>query len=91
MSSPPIHKPNSEWHTPQRERVQTLKLQIVVKKSIDLFVLEEDGDSKHRDSSKQNIVRQWKDSNGLISYFNCPGSPDLAPIENCWQAPKQML
>ena len=28
---------------------------------------------------------------GLKHYFNCPGSPGLAPIENLWQAPKQAL
>ncbi len=58
---------------------------------VDPFVLEEDGDSGHGGGSKTNIVRQWKDTNGLISYFNCSNSPDLAPIENCWQPSKQML
>jgi hypothetical protein len=54
------------------------------------FVLEEDGDSGHG-PSKNNIVRTWKEGIGLKYYFNCPSSPDLAPIENCWQAPKQYL
>ena len=54
------------------------------------FVLEEDGDSGHG-PGKSNIVRTWKQNNDLKHYFNCPCSPDLAPIENCWQAPKQYL
>ena len=58
---------------------------------IDPFVLEEDGDSGHGGGSKRNPVRVWKEENGLKSYFNCPSSPDLSPIENCWQAPKQAL
>ena len=24
-------------------------------------------------------------------YFNCASSPDLSPIENCWQLPKQHI
>ena len=55
------------------------------------FILEEDGDSGHGGGKQGNIVRRWKTENGLKHYFNCPGSPDLAPIENCWQAPKQAL
>ena len=54
---------------------------------IDPFVLEEDNDSSH----KGGIVNTWKHQNGLNHYFNCPNSPDLAPIENCWQPMKQLL
>jgi hypothetical protein len=57
----------------------------------DDFVLEEDNDSGHGPpgkSKKNNIVQDWKDEHGLQSYFNCPRSPDLAPIENCWVQPK---
>ena len=54
------------------------------------FVLEEDGDSGHG-SGKDNIVRRGKDEHGLKYYFNCPRSPDLSPIENCWQVPKQRV
>jgi hypothetical protein len=54
------------------------------------FVLEEDGDSGHG-PSKSNIVRKWKEDNHLKYYFNCHSSPDLAPIENCWQPPKQYV
>ena len=56
----------------------------------DDFCLEEDGDSGHG-TSKNNIVRKWKEENGLKSYFNCASSPDLSPIENCWQPPKQYI
>lgn len=57
------------------------------------FVLEEDNDSGHGgdDSKRMNIVKAWKKRNNLQHYFNCPGSPDLAPIENCWRPPKQFL
>ncbi len=55
------------------------------------FVLEEDGDSGHGSKSKTNIVRTWKKEHGLKSYFNCASSPDLAPIENCWQPTKAHL
>jgi hypothetical protein len=54
------------------------------------FVLEEDGDSGHG-TGKKNIVREWKEKHNLESYFNCHDSPDLAPIENCWQPPKQYI
>lgn len=55
------------------------------------FVLEEDGDSGHGGGKKDNPVRRWKTEMSLKHYINCLGSPDLAPIENCWQAPKQAL
>lgn len=47
------------------------------------FALEENGDSSHG-TSKKNPVREWKEEHGLESYFNCPQSPNLAVIENCW-------
>jgi hypothetical protein len=56
----------------------------------DHSVLKEDGDSGHG-PGKHNIVRQWKKDNKLDHYFNCHSSPDLAPIENCWQPPKQYV
>jgi hypothetical protein len=56
----------------------------------DDFALEEDGDSGHG-PGKSNIVQQWKDQHKLEHYFNCHSSPDLAPIENCWQPPKQYV
>ena len=55
------------------------------------FVLEEDGDSGHGKAKNRNIVRQWKKDNNLEYFFNCASSPDLSPIENCWQPPKQHL
>ena len=54
------------------------------------FVLEEDNDSGHG-TGKQNIVRAWKTAHRLKSYFNCPQSPDLVPIENAWSAPKEWI
>ena len=54
------------------------------------FVLEEDGDSGHG-PGKNNPVQKWKESHGLRFYFNCPGSPDFAPIENTWLAVKEGL
>lgn len=54
------------------------------------FVLEKDGDSGH-EPGKSNIVRTWKESNGLEIYFNCHSLPELSPIENCWQPVKQHL
>lgn len=58
---------------------------------INPFILEEDGDSGHGGGTAINFVRRWKKENGLRHYFNCSYSPDLAPIENCWQALKQAL
>lgn len=55
------------------------------------FVLEEDGDSGHGYSSGTNIVKDWKVQNGLTTYKNAAGSPDLTPIENCWQLPKHQV
>ncbi|KAF1945309.1 hypothetical protein EJ02DRAFT_476471 [Clathrospora elynae] len=59
----------------------------------DNFVLEEDNDSGHGrgDLKGGNIVKTWKENNKLEHYFNYSGSPDLAPIENCWRPPKQFL
>ncbi|KAK6364298.1 hypothetical protein LTS17_012293 [Exophiala oligosperma] len=54
------------------------------------WALEEDGDSGHG-KSKSNPIRTWKAQRGLKYYFNRVASPDLAPIENVWQAPKQAL
>jgi hypothetical protein len=55
------------------------------------FILEEDNDSGHGGGSASNIVATWKKKNKLDHYFNHPSSPDLAPIENCWQVMKQHL
>lgn len=55
------------------------------------FVLEEDGDSGYGKAKTRNIVRLWKEENKLQYFFNCASSPDLSPIENCWQPPKQYL
>ena len=55
----------------------------------DDFVLEEDGDSGHGTGKRRNAVKKWKLDHDLEHYFNCSSSPDLAPIENCWQPAKQ--
>lgn len=54
----------------------------------DNFVLKEDDDSGHG-TGKRNKVKTWKEKHGLKIYFNCPQSPDLSVIENCWQPAKQ--
>lgn len=56
----------------------------------DDFVLKEDDNSGH-DTGKSNIIHKWKAENQLKAYFNCASSPDLSPIENCWQPTKQEL
>ena len=38
-----------------------------------------------------NKATRWKEENGLLYYANCPHSPDLTPMENCWQVPKQTI
>lgn len=68
-------------------------LEPYVKKWLDegySFVLEEDGDSGHG-PSQHNPVRAWKEKYNLDSFFNCPCSPDLSPIENCWLIPKEYI
>ncbi|KAK4121032.1 hypothetical protein N657DRAFT_658058 [Parathielavia appendiculata] len=47
-------------------------------------------DSGHG-TGKKNIVRDWKQHNGLRYLFNTHGSPDLSPIENAWNAVKQYI
>lgn len=54
------------------------------------WALEEDRDSGHG-KGKKNPVRAWKEAVGLKFYFNTTYSPDLAPIENAWMAPKAAL
>ena len=58
----------------------------------DNFVLEEDRDSGHGPPRGMgNIVKDWKAKHNLEYYFNCPGSPDLDPIEDAWQPTKQYV
>ncbi|KAI8623883.1 hypothetical protein F5Y19DRAFT_345446 [Xylariaceae sp. FL1651] len=54
------------------------------------FILEEDGASGYGGDSDHNIVKRWKEEQGL-EFFNCPGAPDLAPIENAWKSPKAYI
>jgi hypothetical protein len=85
---------NSNGKMTQKAYIQQI-LEPIVKPWIDRgddFVLEEDGDSGHGPSrSSGNIVKSWKKKHGLDHYFNCPGSPDLAPIEDAWQPTKQYV
>ncbi|KAF2627113.1 hypothetical protein BU25DRAFT_69646 [Macroventuria anomochaeta] len=37
------------------------------------------------------ILATWKRKTGLNYFSKCPNSPDLSPIENCWQPVKQYL
>ncbi|OCK81869.1 hypothetical protein K432DRAFT_294522, partial [Lepidopterella palustris CBS 459.81] len=54
------------------------------------FVLEEGRDSGHG-TGGLNIVRTWKKNHGLELYSNCYNSPNLPPIKNCWEPPKQYI
>ncbi|EAQ86220.1 hypothetical protein CHGG_07473 [Chaetomium globosum CBS 148.51] len=56
----------------------------------DRFVLAEEGDPAHG-TGKHNIVRDWKQDHQLNYFFNTPGSPDLSPIDNAWNAITQYL
>ena len=58
------------------------------------YVLEQDGASGHGGSGGpqakyRNPVAKWFRDHGVKTFFNYHDSPDLAPIENCWQGPKQ--
>ena len=54
------------------------------------FTLEEDNDSGHGTGNNSKVWK-WKEKQRLKYYFNCPKSPDLSIIENCWQPIKQHL
>ena len=53
-------------------------------------VLEEDGAAGHG-RNKNSPVSKWKKDHHVKYYFNYLYSPDLAPIENAWIAPKSYL
>jgi hypothetical protein len=59
----------------------------------DDFILEEDGDSGHGlIPSKRNPAWVWKAAHPELEWFkNAPQSPDLSPIENCWQPLKEKI
>ena len=60
------------------------------------WAMEEDGDPGHGKGLKSNPVSQWKEAHDISnnpssrfrSFFNCPQSPDFAPIEDTWSYPK---
>ena len=84
---------NTNGKMSQRVYIDSI-LEPIVKPCLEMserFVLEEDGDSGHGSANNNNIVRKWKEENGLKYYFNAPKSPDLSIIENCWQPVKQWL
>ncbi|KAI8634171.1 hypothetical protein F5Y19DRAFT_202206 [Xylariaceae sp. FL1651] len=54
------------------------------------FVMEEDDAAGHGGQSDYDIVQRWKEQTGLGLFFDCPGAPNLAPIENVWKSPKTM-
>ncbi|KAH6641140.1 hypothetical protein F5144DRAFT_123971 [Chaetomium tenue] len=56
----------------------------------DRFVLAEEDDPAHG-TGKHNIVRDWKQDHRLNYFFNTPGSPDLSPMDNTWNAITQYL
>ena len=41
--------------------------------------------------AKKIPVCEWKEKNGLKTYFNASNSPDLDIIENCWLPPKNYV
>ena len=65
--------------------------QQVKHRKIDRFVLKEDEDSGHGINAQSYIVRKFKNKEGITTYRNYTSSPDLTPIKNCWQPPKQNL
>ena len=54
------------------------------------WVLKEDRALDHG-RGKDSMITRWKKANNVSYYFNYPYSPNLAPIENCWVAPKATL
>ncbi|KAF1941731.1 hypothetical protein EJ02DRAFT_491042 [Clathrospora elynae] len=83
---------NTNGKMTQKDYISQI-LEPVVKPWLDAghtFILEEDSNSGHG-PGKSNVVRTWKQVHNLKHYFNCHSSPDLAPIENCWQPPKQYV
>lgn len=57
----------------------------------DSFILEEDGESGHGKKGADGLATRWKEEHNLDYYANYPHSPDLSPIENAWQIPKQTI
>ena len=58
------------------------------------FIMEENNDSGHGTYGGKDICTKWKKQQNpdyFNYYFNIAGSPDLAPIENCWKGPKSWL
>lgn len=64
-----------------------------VKRSLDSFILKEDGDSGYSEgnSTKYNIVKKWKENYYFKYFFNTSNSPNLSPIENYQRTIKQYI
>ncbi|KAF2434387.1 hypothetical protein EJ08DRAFT_582118, partial [Tothia fuscella] len=55
------------------------------------FRLQEDGDPSYRNRSSNNPCAKLKTAAGLLILVHLPQSPDLNPVESCWQIIKQSL
>ncbi|KAI8631766.1 hypothetical protein F5Y19DRAFT_421936 [Xylariaceae sp. FL1651] len=51
------------------------------------FILE-DGGGGHGGDSENNVIRHWKEEQGLNHFFDYTGAPDLAPVEDAWKSPR---
>ena len=56
----------------------------------DHFILEEERDWAHG-LGRKSAAKQWKESREVEYYFSCRASPDLSPVENCWQPMKKYV
>jgi transposase len=79
---------NSNGAITQKVYLEILKAEVMNWPSS--VVLEQDGASGHG-KGKNSPISRWLQANNHPYYFNCPYSPDLAPIENTWVAPKAWL